>query len=81
MTAVMIHLKTYNILPEVRGIPGEWYGQNNYQREREAEQGNRDKCKQDWDNQSTYKEEERWKYARGSKEDDEMKQGRREEEP
>ena len=36
MTAVAIHLKIYKNIPEVTGMPVEWYGQSNYPREQEA---------------------------------------------
>ena len=83
VTPVMIHLNTWKHLPDVRGMPAEWYGQNNYQREREAKRGDRYKRKRDWDNQSTDEEEERWNYPGGSEwynQSDEEDYGRQAEE-
>ena len=51
MAQVAIHLKTYKNIPEVTGMPEEWYGQSNYHKEREADWENprhhqgRDKCR------------------------------------
>ena len=83
MTPVMIQLKTYSHLPEVRGMPAEWYGPSNYQREQEAERGDRNKRKRNWDDQNTDEEEERWNYPGGSErynQSDEEDYGRQAEE-